>query len=326
MSQRVEIDSKLSASEPLVRAGVALCGLSAVAALLAWAYRLGSFQRWFWMATVPALLIIAVVARATARTGARDLHNSIVAGAFGGLLGTAAYDLFRAPFALLGYRLLSPIDSYGVLLLGARHSSPATAMAGWLYHLADGIGFGIAYGVLFSRRDWRWGLAWGSMLETMSLLTPLGGLYGISGKPDVILLAYGGHLAYGATLGLLVQHRDETVRYFGVIGRHAFAAALVVTVAGLSLWLRPWSRGSSTTAVQNGHLTPAWLRVAPGGCAHIANRDTVAYDVPHSNPPAQLVPGQTTTVCFTGSGAKRIKFGAGPWSGGFVLVDPVLAS
>src|ERR1700758_5463899 len=95
----------------------ALLGLLSVTPLLAWALGLGSFRAWFWSVAVPSATLLTVIGLATARSARfRHLHTALVVGAFGGLLGTFAYDVVRIPFALLGYRLLAPIDSYGLLI------------------------------------------------------------------------------------------------------------------------------------------------------------------------------------------------------------------
>ena len=126
----------------------AVLGLLSVTPLLAWAYGLGSFRSWFWSTTVPSLALLAVIGVMTARSARfGGLHTALVVGAFGGLLGTFAYDLFRIPFLLFGYRLLAPIDSYGVLIAGAASSSPWTGLLGWMFHFANGIGFGVSYAV-----------------------------------------------------------------------------------------------------------------------------------------------------------------------------------
>jgi hypothetical protein len=321
MAQSV-VERTQKGPQSVARAVIAILGLCSVAALLAWAYRLGPFWAWFWGMTAPALGVLGVIGVVSGRRPEQaDLHRWLVLGAVGGLLGTAAYDLVRVPFALFGYRLLSPIDSYGLLLLNAHHSSPVSGWAGWLYHLGDGVGFAIAYAVIARGRAWWWGLLWGSTLETISLLTPLAGLYGISGKPDVIALACGGHLAYGAAVGLVVQHHDASIAYLRGLGRHAVVWMMVGAVGGLALWLRPWSSGRAQPAVTGGHLSPQWIRVAPGECVAIRNNDDATYVIAKATPPARLDPLQTSVACFDGKGVKRLKVGTGAWSGGFVLVD-----
>ena len=129
-------------------------------------------------------------------------------------------------------------------------------------------------------------------------------------------------VAYGAVLGLVVQHHDASFAYLRGLGRHSVTWLLMGTVALLAVWLGPWRTSSAAAHVSNGRLSPQWLRVAPGGCVSIRNLDRVAYQVTKASPPARLEPQQTSAVCFAGAGAKRVRIGTGAWSGGFVLVDP----
>jgi hypothetical protein len=126
-------------------------------------------------------------------------------------------------------------------------------------------------------------------------------------------------------LGLIVQHHQASLAYLRSLGRHASTWMLVASVLTLALWLRPWSGGHKDIVVSKGHLSPQWLRVAPGGCVSIRNDDATAYVVAKASPPAALEPGRTSTLCFAGNGVKRVKLGTGPWSGGFVFVDPEAA-
>jgi hypothetical protein len=97
----------------------AACG--SVIPLLAWVYDLGSFARWSAVVGGPLVTLIVAAAMVMTRTGRwPETRRAMTAGALGGLVGTAGYDLFRVPFVYgLGLGLLAPIDSYGVLLLDA---------------------------------------------------------------------------------------------------------------------------------------------------------------------------------------------------------------
>ena len=138
------------------------------------------------------------------RSGAHpDLQTAIVAGTLGGIAGTVAYDLVRVPFLAFGLRLFAPIDSYGLLILNVSHSSPLTDFTGWTYNVANGAGFGIAYAMLGVGRRWWWAIPWALWLETMTIVTPYASSYGLAGHPDLIGIAYFGHVAYGTPLGII---------------------------------------------------------------------------------------------------------------------------
>ncbi|MFD0277292.1 hypothetical protein ACFVHB_25760 [Kitasatospora sp. NPDC127111] len=312
----------------------AVLGLLPVAPLLAWAYGLGPFAVWFWAVTVPSLAVLAVIGVATGRSARHHrLHTALVAGTVGGLLGTFAYDLFRLPFLLPGYRLFAPIDSYGVLLLGADSSSSWTGLCGWLFHFGNGIGFGIAYGVVARGRRWYWALAWGVAIETMVVATPVAGVYALRGT-GLLAIAYGGHLAYAVPLGVLVADPERTSRRLRELGTHSTAYALLGVLVALVVWQRPYPTPGPVRAgeqvapgpsavVVNGRFSPQWLRVPPNGCVSLRDDDAATYALSWAGTPQgpRLEPGDTTRVCFADPGVVRVRTSALPYSGGFVIVD-----
>lgn len=320
----------------------AALGLCPVGALVAWAYRLGSFSSWFWRLSFPAsmaLLAIGVWSGRRTRPWHPWIGRFFAHGVVGGVLGAVAYDLIRVPFLLFGLRLLSPIDSYGVLMLNAQASSPLTAFAGWWYHFSDGIGFGIAYAVVMRGRNWKWGLAWGMTLESIALVTPLGGYYGLRSSGLAIFGAYLGHLAYGAVLGKTVELAGPAGSLAGrrPLAPRTPAVVLVLLMAYLLAWLRPWVEPSFSIAtaaiamqpaavVVDGRFHPEWLRVADGGCVALRDQDSVPYRLGSVSGSPRLVPGSTVRVCARGPRVHRVKTSGKPWSGGFILVDPALPS
>lgn len=293
------------------RAVTALAGGSSVLALLAWVYKLAPFQRAFVALSLPCLALLGVLAVHARRSPA--LADLLAAGVAGGLVGTIGYDLFRIPFVVAGLRMLAPIDSYGVLLLDASESSPWTGTAGWSFHLLNGVGFGITYAALArpERRHWAWAVAWAMVLETATVATPFGRVYGIAGQGDLLFIAYAAHVAYGVPLGLIVQRWAPSPR--------AALRALAGAVAVLIAWQHPWSSpaadragraapGPSTTVVAE-RFRPEWVRVHPGGCARLIAADGSGAGA----------------VCPARTPAPRVvrhKIEGAPYSGGFMLVDP----
>jgi hypothetical protein len=313
-------------------------GLLTVWPLLAWVYGLGSFAIWYWALAVPGLLAITALAIVLRRSGAHgDLYTAIVAGTIGGIVGTVAYDLVRAPFLALGLRLFAPIDSYGLFILNASHSSPLTEFTGWTYNVANGVGFGVAYAMIGLGRRWFWAIPWALWLESMTLITPYAGAYGIVGHPDLVAIAYFGHVAYGTPLGLIVRQaaqwrsrEDAPVPVSWAVG--AVAAILLV-------WHQPWSMPASLGAaeslrpqpasfVESGKFVPEWVRVPAGGCLLLANHDASSYTLSGVTGVAggapRLQASSQGRVCFRDSGVKRVQLNGVPYSGGFVIVDPSL--
>ena len=298
-------------SDRVLRSVTAFLALLSVAPLLAWVYGLGRFAVWFRFVALPALLVVALVAWRTSRPGTRhpDVRTAMIVGTIGGIVGTIGYDVFRLPFLALGYRLLAPIDSYGVLLLDGHSSSALSGFAGWAYHFSNGICFGIAYAMVALGRNWRWGLLWAMVLETASVVTPFADTYGISGRWGIIAIAYGAHVPYGLALGWAGSRGQELCGQLAAMGRRAPAFAVAALVAVLALWHHPWSgsnAGVAATSVVAGRFSPAWVRVPVGGCIDIADG----------------AGGQRR--CFEVAGVHRLKLDGRPYSGGFVIVDPEL--
>jgi hypothetical protein len=290
-----------------LRGVVALLALLSVAPLLGWVFGLGRFAMWFRMVALPALLVVGLVAWTVSRPAARhpDVRTAMVAGAIGGLIGTIGYDLFRLPFLAMGFRLLAPIDSYGVLLLDAHSSSALSGFAGWAYHFSNGICFGIAFAMVALGRNWRWGVLWAMVLETASVVTPFADTYGLTGRWGLIAIAYGAHVPYGLAIGWAASRGDALCAQLSEIGRRTPAFALAGLVVVLALWHQPLGAGraDATTSIVGDRFSPAWVRVPVGGCIDIED----GADVQHR--------------CFSEAGVHRLRVDDRPYSGGFVIVD-----
>ena len=302
-----------------------------VASLLAWVFGLGRFSQWFWLLSAPGIVALAVIGLVIARR--RDeprLHTAMVAGTIGGLIGTAGYDVFRLPFAFAGYRLLAPIDSYGVLLLGAPSSSELTGFAGWAYHVSNGVGFGIAYAVVALGRRWWWAVGWAMVLETATVLTPFVDTYALRGRWGLIGIAYAAHVFYGLPLGRWVERADDRVRQLREdTTRRPAVVALAVVVVGLLAWHQPWTSSASSTSdvavVRRGRLVPRWLHVPVDACRTIVNDDGTEHVLTGGVDRTELPAHGEARVCFPEPGVHRLRTSAKPDAGGFVIVDEELS-
>jgi hypothetical protein len=171
----------------------------------------------------------------------------------------------------------------------------------------------------------------------MTLITPYAGSYGIAGHPDLVAIAYFGHVAYGTPLGIIVRQaaqwrsrEDAPVPVSWAVG--AVAAILLV-------WHQPWSIPASVGAaeslrpqpaslVEAGKFVPEWVRVPAGGCVLLANHDTATYTLrgvgDNGGVAATLAASSQGRFCFRDAGVKRVQLNGVPYSGGFVIVDPAL--
>jgi hypothetical protein len=299
-----------------------------IAALLADIFSIAPMWLVFWSASVPSMLLLAVLG-ASSRVHP-DLRARIRVGAFAGVIGTLGYDIVRIPFALAGQRVFAPIESYGLLIANASASSGLTSTLGWSYHLSNGVTFGIAYAAIAARRPWPWGIAWGLALESVAVFSPFAARYGLQGQLVPIAIAYGAHICYGYPLGRLVQDLDRVDAALHRVGRFSLAIVLVIASVGIVGWHRPFSQseverdasqlssgGLPHTIVTGVRFEPEWLRVRTGGCVVVDNRTDTRYETPQGTVDANA----PSTLCFDQPGIYRIRLGSRPYSGGFVYVD-----
>jgi hypothetical protein len=302
-----------------------------VAPLLAWTYQLGSFAEWFRYVTLPAAAILIVAAIIGRPSRLPNLRVALTSGLIGGLLGTIGYDVFRIPFAALGMRLFSPIESYGVLLLDASSSSGWTDLAGWAYHFSNGIALGIFYACVALDRHWGWAILWALILETATVVTPFADAYALRGKWGVITIAYAAHIPYGLGLGYVVSRGTSLSAALKEKFRNPVAATLVLLTLFLLIWHRPFLEDPNDAAgraiapgpsaqIVDGRFAPEWIRVTRG-CAILFNADKVTYRVITSLSVTDIRGDTTEVICFDGFGVERVPLSIEPYSGGFVIVD-----
>lgn len=334
VSARPEVTSTAHAPW-MLRLALGVIACASVFPLLAWVYEVGAFDAWSALVASPLLLALVAAALVLARTRRwPSTRAAIVAGAMGGLIGTLGYDLFRVPFIIGGgFRLLAPIESYGVLLLARESSSPFTDFAGWAYHFTNGIGFGIAYAVVAAGRSWRWGIVWGLFLESAVVFSPFAQSYGLINDNGIhwapIIIAYAAHVPYGIAVGVFAQHHERTARW-GIDTLHApVAAVLLVVVVGLVVWHQPYSRpdeidrgravaAGPSAVIVDGVMHPAWLRIPVGGCAAVANEGPETAPLSTGQ---TLAVGESVELCNDEAGVHRVRVAEEPFSGGWLIVD-----
>lgn len=329
--QMTTTQTEPAAESTAARMLLAVLGLTSVVPLLAWVFGIGSFRSWFLVVTVPGALALAcLVLRPRASEATRRI---VTVGVFAGLIGTVGYDVVRVPFVFgAGYRLLSPIESYGVLLTGASSSSGWTDLAGWGWHLSNGIGFGITYVAIAEGRRWQYGVAWAMALESASVLTPFAGYYSLAGKTAVILIAYAAHVPFGLAVGWCGQHSEEIYRGLRGMTRVPNSALIGAAALLLVVWLRPTdshrveAAGSADVVIEDGSMHPEFVRVGEGGCRTFVNVDEDPYEMPEADEAGPLDAGGTQSFCFTDPGVHRVRVDGEPFHGGFVIVDPSMAT
>jgi hypothetical protein len=307
-----------------LRIAVFLISGGSIAALLADLFGIAPMWLVFWAASLPSM--VALVVLAVAPRVPIEVRRRIRVGAFAGVVGTLGYDVVRIPFALAGQRVFAPIESYGILIANAGSSSSLTSTLGWLYHLSNGVTFGIAYAAIAARRHWLFGVAWGLILESVAVFSPFSVRYGLAGQVVPIAIAYGAHVFYGWPLGRLVQRVDRTDAGLRQVGRFTVLAVVTVAVIGVIGWHKPWTStpiereaaqaGANVTIVTRDRFTPEWVRIGVGECVRVDNRSDTTFETPYGTAAAHAL----SSLCFATAGVFRVRLGPQPYSGGFVLV------
>lgn len=149
---------------------------------------------------LPAVVVLVVIVNQASRTGKHELHTRIVGGLWAGGFATLAYDVVRLPVALAGIPVFKAISYFGTLITNQGAPTVASELAGWSYHLSNGIGFGLMYAVLLPRPRWWSAVLWGTVLEAAMLLTPYAEVFGYKLSSKFIAITLGSHIIYGLVL------------------------------------------------------------------------------------------------------------------------------
>jgi hypothetical protein len=169
------------------------------------------------LALAVAVLIVAV-RLSWRRTSSEDrFHMKLraVVGLVSGLLATVSYDLSKyalSQWEPSPYDPFEAIHIFGVLLAGPTAPNVVVNAAGTLFHVVNGISFGLAFCLLVARPGIVSGTAWGLFLALMQLTLYPGWLdirfyrefAQISGISHVI---YGIVLGYSSEYGLRIRSK-----------------------------------------------------------------------------------------------------------------------
>jgi hypothetical protein len=184
---------------------VAACGASSIATLLFYFYGVAEMAVSVPASLIPAAMILILVARWARAPGRQNVRARIVAGLWAGGFATLAYDLVRLPIALGGLPVFKAISYFGTLITGQARPTVLSELAGWSYHLSNGIGFGLIYAALIGRPRWWTAVLWGVTLEAAMLLTPYAEVFGYKLSSKFVAITLGSHVVYGIVLWLALR-------------------------------------------------------------------------------------------------------------------------
>jgi len=310
----------------------ALCFLACVpsgGALLAKVYGVASLQWVTLVSFVPGIaLMVTVWAFAPPRWP--RLGEDLTVGFWGGLLGTIAYDLFRLPFTLVGYRLFAQHGLYGIWVMDASHATPTTEAMGWLYHFSNGITFGIVYALVMRGRHWGWAVVWALALESIAVFSPFGAIFGLRTNYPVLAMAYTAHVAYGVPLGLVTRWPERFLAWLQGVPRLVWTLMAVVAAApfvGLFAAdvMQEERPAPGQFEVHGASLTPGWLRIERGDSFRVSNPGDAGVAVAVQGAGrSEIAAGQTVQITPSQPGIYQVYVVTeGRTRSSFLAVEPV---
>ncbi|GMT42936.1 MAG: hypothetical protein IEMM0002_1347 [bacterium] len=163
---------------------------------------------------IPALILLVAVTF-YCRRRYPDLFRRIVIGLGMGAIATVSLDFFRQMGVINGWLPGDTPVMFGKMATGSG-SFNIFYPAGIFIHFMNGANFGLFYAFVWGKRKSyasavAWATLWLVLVEigmmTLPPMAPMVGMFGYNfAWPQLFLLTLAAHIAFGVTLGILVQH------------------------------------------------------------------------------------------------------------------------
>ena len=158
-----------------------------------------------------AIAVVVVVFAGQGRYASlRIVSDRVVAGATWGLVATVAYDLIR-PLLVWSLRLhFNPYRAhpiFGSLITGRPRTTSLAITVGWIYHVWNGVAFGVMLALVRPRGAWLAGLTWALGLQAMMMYLYPKFLEVRLDNPGFLVTTIVGHGLYGIVLGESLARR-----------------------------------------------------------------------------------------------------------------------
>jgi len=189
------------------RSLIAALPLLTGAALLLQIHLGGSLGLLLLVAGLPLSLAAWLAWRGCSAAAQARLRRRARVGALAGACATSAYDAVRWLMLRVFELQFQPFDIFpifGRLLLGPQAAAVPAWVAGVLFHACNGVGFAVAYTLVFSRRGVLAGIAWALTLEAIMLVVYPSWLH-IRALGEFRAVSLVGHFSYGGVLGGLAR-------------------------------------------------------------------------------------------------------------------------
>jgi hypothetical protein len=156
---------------------------------------------------VPAFIAFVAMTVMVRRDEQALFFHRLRAGLLAGALGTAAYDGLR--FAVESAGLSSAgtfraIKVFGWGLTGQELDSAPALVAGWSFHVLNGVGFALAYVMVMAGRRLYWAVLYAMVLE-VAMVTLYPGWLDMTPSSEFLTLSVLGHVGYGLAVGAVSE-------------------------------------------------------------------------------------------------------------------------
>jgi hypothetical protein len=180
-------------------AGLCLGALSIASLLLYFAGLMPLRRGVLLLLPVSALGLVALYLWAL-KARQNEFVDRLKAGFWAGALATFAYDIVRVPIALSGTPVFKAISYFGTVILDQPAPTLSSEIAGWSYHVSNGLGFAIMYGCLVKKVRWWTAASWALLLEGAMLITPYAEVFGYRLTRGFLAITLSAHVVYGLSL------------------------------------------------------------------------------------------------------------------------------
>ena len=155
----------------------------------------------------PGLVALVAISASLRREQQALFLSRLRVGLLAGALATAGYDGIRLLLEQLGLvpgHSFLAIPLFGTGLTGHPPTDLVAVVAGWAFHVTNGLGFAVAYTLVMAGRSWFFALAFALFLEVM-MVSLYPGWLRVPLTKEFLSLTVAGHFVYGTTLGLIVR-------------------------------------------------------------------------------------------------------------------------
>ena len=158
---------------------------------------------------LPSMALIVALSVWAGRVHRTAFMRRLWVGLIAGALATIAYDLLRWVILVTVPWDFDPFRAhrnFGALIMSTSPHATSALVAGWVYHLWNGLSFAVMYTMMAGGARWRWAFLWAMALETATVITYPTAFGMRRSDLPFVTVSFLGHAVYGTTLGVLARN------------------------------------------------------------------------------------------------------------------------